>query len=351
MKLRSFHLFIGLLAISLLIVGCSGESEEESATDNQNEDSNELIVYTARSESLNEAVIPNFEKDTGIEVKTVTAGTGELVTRVESEKDNPQGDILWAADVTMLHGLTDLLEEYISPEDEYMMDEFKNETGYFSPAFADPTVFIVNTELAGENNITSFADLLDPDLKGKIAFGDPVNSSSAFQSLMAMLYAAGDGDPLADEAWDFVEKFVANLDGKIQGGSGQVHKGVADGEYVVGLIWEDPVIHYIQSGAPVEVVFPDEGAIFPGQAVEIIKGAKNLTNAQKFIDYVLSEKIQTLAGQELTVRPLRKDVELADYMIPQDEIKLFEEYDEEWVVENTDEITERYIDVIERSLD
>ena len=35
--------------------------------------------------------------------------------------------------------------------------------------------------------IDGFEDLLNPALKGKIAFGDPVNSSSAFQSLMAML--------------------------------------------------------------------------------------------------------------------------------------------------------------------
>ncbi|MDQ0253282.1 iron(III) transport system substrate-binding protein [Evansella vedderi] len=345
--MKAFYFIPFLLILAVTSIGCSG-----SGSENVDGESDVLVVYTARSESLNEAVIPAFERETGIRVQTVTAGTGELVTRVESERNNPQGDILWAADVTMLHDKTDLLHEYVSPEDEYMIEQFRNETGYISPAFADPTVFIVNTELAGgEGQITSFQDLLNPDLKGRIAFGDPVNSSSAFQSLMAMLYAAGNGDPLADEAWEFVEKFIANVDGRIQGSSGQVHRGVADGEYVVGLTWEDPVIHYIISGAPVEVVFPDEGAIFPGQAVQIIKGAKNLENAKKFVDFVLSEQVQSHAGQELTVRPLRKGVELADYMIPQDEIKFFEEYDEMWVVEHTDEIIARYVDIIERSLD
>ncbi|GGP12198.1 extracellular solute-binding protein [Oceanobacillus neutriphilus] len=341
--MKALKLMALFTVISFLLLGCSNNSSG---------DGEELVVYTARSESLNELVIPSFENETGIKVKTVTAGTGELVTRVESERNNPQGDILWAADVTMLHDKTDLFAEYVSPEDENMMEEFRNETGYFSPAFADPTVFIVNTDLTGgEGQITSFEDLLDPELKGKIAFGDPVNSSSAFQSLMAMLYAAGDGDPLSDEAWDFVEKFIANLDGKIQGSSGQVHKGVADGEYVVGLTWEDPVVHYIRNGESVEVVFPEEGAIFPGQAVQIIEGAENMENAQKFVDYLLSEEIQTQAGQELTVRPLREDIELADYMVPQDEINLFEEYDEMWVIENTDEITARYVDLLEKSLD
>ncbi|GAF16252.1 ferric iron ABC transporter, iron-binding protein [Bacillus sp. JCM 19046] len=330
-----------LLGTAIVATGCGSESGSDDT----------LVVYTTRSENLNDAVIPKFEEETGIKVQTISAGTGEVVTRVESERNNPQGDILWAADITMLHDKTDLFEEYVSPEDEFMMEGFKNTTGFITPAFSDPTVFIVNTDLIGDVQVESFQDLLNPELKGRIAFGDPVNSSSAFQSLVAMLYAAGDGDPLADEAWEFVEAFMENLDGKVQGSSGQVHRGVADGEYAVGLTWEDPVIHYIVSGAAVDVVFPEEGVVYPGQSIQIIKGTDNLENAQKFIDYVLSEEVQSRTGMELTVRPLREGVEVADYMTPQSEIKLFEEYDEDYIIENTDEITSRYVDVLERSMD
>lgn len=91
----------------------------------------------------------------------------------------------------MLESQKDLFMEYVSPEDKNMMEAFRNKTGYFTPAFADPTVLIVNTNLAGDTKIETFDDLLNPALKGKIAFGDPANSSSAFQSLMAMLYAKG----------------------------------------------------------------------------------------------------------------------------------------------------------------
>ncbi len=184
-----------LLGTAIVATGCGSESGSDDT----------LVVYTTRSENLNDAVIPKFEEETGIKVQTISAGTGEVVTRVESERNNPQGDILWAADITMLHDKTDLFEEYVSPEDEFMMEGFKNTTGFITPAFSDPTVFIVNTDLIGDVQVESFQDLLNPELKGRIAFGDPVNSSSAFQSLVAMLYAAGDGDPLADEAWEFVE--------------------------------------------------------------------------------------------------------------------------------------------------
>lgn len=327
-----------LLAVvtAICVAGCGGAGKQ---SDSSVGEENVLTVYTARSESLNNLVIPNFEKDTGIKVNVVVAGTGPLIKRVSSENGNPQGDILWAADQTMLESQKDLFMEYISPEDTEMMDAFRNKTGYFTPAFADPTVFIVNTNLAGNTKIESFDDLLNPELKGKIAFGDPANSSSAFQSLMAMLYAKGKGgDPMSQEAWDYVDKFIKNLDGKMLNSSGAVHKGVADGEYTVGLTWEDPAATYVRNRAPVTVVFPKEGAVFPGESVQIIKGCKHPENAKKFVDYMISQKIQEMAGRELTVRPLRKNVALASYMTPMEQIRLFPNYDEGWVSDHKPDI-------------
>lgn len=351
-----------------MVVGCGSEtsnrkaqaSKAEQATaadknageksDSKAGQAGKVVVYTARSESLNNLVIHAFEASTGIKVETVVAGTGELQKRVESEKDNPLGDVLWAADETMLSPYRDLFEKYVSPEDKNMQEAFRNKSGYFTPAFSDPTVLIVNKNLIGDIKMDSWADLLNPALKGKIAFGDPVNSSSAFQSLVAILYSMGNGDPMSDKAWDFVDKFLKNVDGKIIGSSGQLHKGVADGEFPVGLTWEDPAANYIKNGAPVKVVFPKEGAIFPGESVQIIKGAKNMENAKKFVDFMLSEEIQSKVGAELTVRPLRKNVKLADYMTPQKDIVPAPNYSEKWVSENKDKITKKFTEHLENSM-
>ena len=196
--MRRRCLILTAAAIAMILTACSSSEkgrqaesskeneaavQTETGTDTERAGGEEepvLVVYTARSEALNNAVIPEFEKDTGIKVEVVVAGTGELLKRAESEKDNPMGDIFWVADETMLSSSKDLFMEYVSSEDENMEEQFRNKTGYFTPAFADPTVMIVNTDLKGDMTIEGFADLLNPELKGKIAFGDPVNSSSHF---------------------------------------------------------------------------------------------------------------------------------------------------------------------------
>lgn len=364
---------VGGMAMAAVLSGCSGkgaetpaassapaqktetkapeETEKQSQSGQDNAEENILVLYTARSEQLNDAIIPGFEAETGIKVEIITGTTGECLKRVQSETANPGGDILWAADETMLASYQDLFMQYVSSENDNMMDGFKNKSGYFTPAFADPTVMIINKNLIGDIKIEGFADLLNPELKGKIAFGDPTTLSSAYQSLVAMLYGMGkDGDPMSEEAWNFIDEFIANVDGKYANGGSQVPKSVAEGEYIVGLTWEDPVVNYIRSGAPVELIFPKEGAIFPGESVQIINGCKHPENAKKFVDYMLSEKAQSFVGQNLNARPLRKGVELGDHMVPTEDVTISSVYDEAWAAENKSRITEMFTEHREDSM-
>jgi iron(III) transport system substrate-binding protein len=338
-----------ILLVVLMLAACGNKPQENTGGEEQPKvEDNTLIVYTARAESLNNAVIENFQADTGIKVEIVTGSTGEVLKRVQSEASNPQGDIIWAGSEAQFAENVNLFEHYVSPEDANML--YPNTSGYFSNAFCDPTVFIVNNELAEGIKIEGFQDLLNPELKGRIAYGDPVNSSSAFQCLIAALYDMGNGDPMSDEAWAWVEQFIANLDGVALDSSSKVYKGTAEGEYVVGLIWEDPVADYVKQGVNVRVVFPEEGALFPGMSVSIIKGAPHLENAKKFVDYMLSEKCQSYVGENLTVRPLRNGAKLNQYLKPWSEIKRTESYDDKWVQANKGAVTERYTEYLENSM-
>lgn len=89
-----------------------------------------------------------------------------------------------------------------------------------------------------------------------------------------MLYAMGNGNP--DNGWEYVKKLSKQLDGKLLSGSSAVYKGVADGEYTVGLTFEEGAAKYVKDGAPVKVVYMEEGTISKPDTVQIIKGAKNM---------------------------------------------------------------------------
>ena len=98
---------------------------------------------------------------------------------------------------------------------------------------------------------------MNPALRGRIAMADPSKSSSAYEHLINMLYAMGQGDP--DKGWDYVEKFCRNLGGKLLSGSSAVYKGVADGEYAVGCTFEEGGAKYVSYGAPVKLIYMPNG--------------------------------------------------------------------------------------------
>lgn len=333
MKKRFIALTIALVLVAASLAACSGGSSG----------SDKLVVYSPNSEDIINSIIPKFEKETGIKVELISAGTGELIKRIESEKANPYGDVMFGGSRSQFVANKDLFEEYVSVNDKDLVEAHRNTSGYMTSYISDGSVLLVNTDLVGDIKIEGYADLLNPALKGKIASADPASSSSAFAQLTNMLLAMG-GDYNSDAGWDYVSKLVKNLDGKIASGSGAAHKSVADGEYIVALTYEDPSASYVQSGGPVKIVYPKEGAVFLDATSAIVKGSKNLENAKKFIDFIISSEAQDIFGTELTNRPLRKDVKLGTHMVPMDDINIIQE-DQEYVNDHKQEIVDRYIEV------
>lgn len=268
-----------------------------------------LVIYTPNEEGMLQSLIPVFEGNTGVQVQVITAGTGELYSRIRSEAGNPQGDVMFGGGAAQAATNIALWHEYTSPEDAAMVEAGKNTTGAFTPYQADGSNLLVNTEALAQAGIqvTSYADLLQPELKGKIAFGDPTGSSSAFAQLTNMLKAVG-GDYESDAGWSYVEALVDQLDGISIGSSTQVAQDVANGEYIVGLTYEPLSLNFVRSGAPVEIVYPSEGAAFLPATIQVIKDAPNPAAAEAFIDFIISEQGQTIIAEETAGRPLRDGV-------------------------------------------
>lgn len=304
------------LCAVLLAAGVAGVSQAQTA-------SKKLVVYCPHPLVFIEPIVKKFEAATGIQTEVVAAGTGELLKRVEAESANPLGDVMWGGTLSVLDPSKKFFESYQSPEVASFVDDAKDPDGKITGFTQVPSVIMVNTKLIGNIKVEGYQDLLNPALKGKIAFADPSKSSSSFEHVVNILYAMGKGDP--EKGWGFVQELAKNLGGKLLSGSSAVYKGVADGEYTVGLTFEEGAATYVKSKAPVKIVYMSEGVISKADGTAIIKGAKNLDNAKKFVDFVSSKETQTMIASQLNRRSVRKDVPPGEGLMPLPQIKLIKD--------------------------
>ncbi|MBB6454602.1 iron(III) transport system substrate-binding protein [Salirhabdus euzebyi] len=328
-----------LMAALVFALSACGSDEEEGSGG----DSDTLTVYSPHQNEIINPIIKEFQDRTGIKVDVVTGGTGELLNRVTAEADNPGGDVFWGGGAESLEAFADSFEPYKTAEDEAIPADFKSPTNVWTGFSALPMVIMYNQDMVSDADAPkSWGDLLDPKWTGKIAYTDPSKSGSSYTQLATMLTAYnGDGS----EGWDFVKDFVANLDGTILSSSSMVPKGVADGEFPVGLTLEEAAYRYIAGGAAVGVHYPEEGTSAVPDGVALIKGAKNDANAKEFIDFLVSKDVQEMIVEDFSRRSIRSDVNPPEGLVASDEIPLVD-YDFEWSATSKDEIMEKFQEIL-----
>src|SRR5690606_28096045 len=97
-------------------------------------------------------------------------------------------------------------------------------------------------------------------------------------------------------------------------------------------------------GAPVELIYMEEGVISKPDGVYIIKDAKNMVNAKEFIDFITSEEAQTIIVEQLNRRSVRTDVAAPSYMKAKEDMNIIYD-DEDLVVENKNAWMEKFNDI------
>ena len=263
-----------------------------------------LVVYSPHdADPLNAGVEMFRQAYPNINVEVIAAGTGELCQRVVAESANPQGDVLWGGGADTLAAYTDYFAPYVCANDDVIDEAYKDANDLWIGESPLPMVFIYNKTLIDEADVpTTWEGLCDESLKGKIAYASPAKSGSAYTQLCTMLFS----QPTLDEGWALVEKFIANLDGKIQDSSGNCHKLVASGEYVLGVTIEKSAVLY-NDNPDIGYVYPEKNSAVP-DGVALIKNCPNEENAKLFIDFVTSLECQTAQNGDWARRPVRSDL-------------------------------------------
>ena len=283
----------------------AGTAVEAPAVEKAPEDyTGKLVVYSPHDPNPLEAGVAMFmEAYPNIEVEYLSIPTGEAIQRIAAEAENPQCDVLWGGGADTLAGQVDLFQPFVSEYDDVIGDAYKDANDMWIGESPLPMCFIYNKTLIAEEDVpTTWEGLTDPALKGKIAYANPAKSGSAYTQLCTMLFS----QPTLDEGWALVDKFIDNLDGKLQDGSSACHKLVATGEYVLGVTLEKSAVLYADN-PDIGFIYPEKNSAVP-DGISLVKNCPNQENAELFINFMLSTEVQTDQNVSWKRRPVRSDL-------------------------------------------
>ena len=316
-----------LLFLLLLLTGCGGtQTAPLSCTPPETQ---RLVVYTSHKEKVYTPIIREFEERTGIWVEVVTGGTNELLQQIEKEQDAPRADVMFGGGVESLESYRDCFTPYICREADRIREGFQSQCGYWTPFSALPVVLIYNTKLVRAESVTSWVDLEKPAFRGNIAFADPQISGSSYTALVTRILAGGGEDCLSG--------FRAALEGRQSDSSGAVVSSVARGSALVGITLEETALQHISAGEDIALVYPADGTSCVPDGSALVKGAPHEENARRFLDFTVSEDVQSLVGQRFCRRAVRGDIP-ADPALPALSTLNLVDYDVEWASQNRDRL-------------
>lgn len=287
-----------LIAVAMGLAGCEKDPRPE------------VVVYTSVDQVFSEPVFRAFERASGVRVRAVhdteeTKSTGVL-NRLTAEADNPQADVFWSGDPVRPFLLVDrgLVEPYASPAAAAIPAQFKADDGTWTGFAARARVLLVNRQRLGERRApTSVADLVDPQWRGEAAIANPMFGTTTIH-VAAWFSRWGEG-----KAKTFLTALKDN-EIRIASSNGEVKRLVAAGEVVFGLTDTDDAFNAVDSGAPVDIVYPDQdgdGTLIMPTVTVLLRGGPNPEQARLLIDYLLSAEVEGLLAQSAAHMPLRAD--------------------------------------------
>lgn len=285
--------------------------------------SGELILYSGRSEPLIQPVLQAFQaKYPNVDVLLKAGSNSELANALIEEQSNPQADVFITTELFTVQSLAiqGIFEAYLPAGAEQFPAEFRSADTTWTGLTRRARIIIYNKDLIAENELpSSIFDLTDDKWKGQIAAAGSTNGGMQAQ-VAAMRQLLGEEET---EAW--LAGLIAN-DVTFFGGHTDVRKAVGAGEFKLGLVNHYYYHLQLAEGSNIGVVYPDQnegqvGLFTNATAAGIVKGAKNLTAAQAFLDFLVSPEGQKLFAEQNYEYPLLPGVALKEGVQPLDGLR------------------------------
>lgn len=309
---RTLAALSGSLVLAGTLTACGGDSAAS--------DAKVVTVYSAdglkgeNGDGWYDKVFKDFEKKTGIEVKYVEGGSGEMVQRAVREKSNTQADVI----VTLPPFIQQadekgLLQAYEPKGSEHVDGANKSADGKWTSVVNNYFGFIHNKkELGGSKAPKTWDELTDSAYKNKLQYSTPGVAGDGTAVLIKAMHDFGGKEP----AMKYLEKLQSNNVGP-SASTGKLAPKVDKGELLVAN--GDVQMNYAQSKD-----MPNLGIWFPAKkgkkpttfalpyAAGLVNKAPHSANAKKFLDYLLGRTAQAQVSEIGGGFAARKDIKATD---------------------------------------
>lgn len=320
---------------------CASEAKpQESVT---------LLAYD--SFTVPEDAFTAFTAETGIEVDVALGGdAGELVAKVALTSGNPEGDVLWGVDNTLLTRLVEAeaFDPYLSqvaPIDASLIESGQELVTPVDFGFVCVNYDVAAFDALGLEPPMNLEDLARPDYRGMLVVPDAATSSPGFAFVLATVSAFP--DTWAEYWKELVDNNVAVAGGWTDAYYTQFTRHGGDRPLVVSystsppaeVIFSDPPL---AAGAPAPTGVIEDTCFEQIEFAGVLRGSDNSDAARALVDFLVSREFQELLPENLFVYPANQDAAL-----PESFVRHAEPVSGPWTL-SSEEIARRRIEILEK---
>ncbi len=268
-----------------------------------------LTIYSGRQSELIAPLLDDFSDATGIGVDVRYGDSADLALLIEEEGDRSPADVFLSHSPGAVGFLdaNDRLAKLPNDTLDQVEPRFRGPDGDWVGISGRVRVLVYNPDLVDPAELPqSVFDLTEQQYRGRVGVAPP---NASFQDFVtAMRESVGD-----DRTLGWLEGMVAN-DVRTYANNIAIVEAVGRGEIEFGL-----VNHYYNEEVKTENPdVPSENYLFPGgdlgavilvTAAGVLRTAGDDADAERFVDYLLSEHAQEFYAEETLEYPLAAGVE------------------------------------------
>ncbi len=305
-------------AASSEAAGTETKAEEENAGDAKADlpsfEGQELRIstFSFNAELVQKNIYDPFMEATGCKLVIETGKNAERVTKIKESPENYDIVVIGDAFIADLID-ADLIETVDAANLSNLDAVYDNAKAPFGegygPAFSFNRLGIVYDKSTCPIEITSWADLWNPELADSIAIPDITTTSGPLMyysvAKMAGLTPGSDDDAILAK----FEELKPNIM-KTYTSANDTITMLNQGEVSVAVLLDYSYTAAQSASDDYVWVDPSEGVYSGFNAVNIIKGCENKELAEAFVDFYLSKEVQLAEALDGVDAPVRTDVEL-----------------------------------------